>query len=464
MTHVIPLMQNAWFTVLLAAISLLVPLPLLPIAYRRRRAVAVAAFLALSLFIAGTATAKDAEAQSHTLANGIRFVSVYFPGSTNVAIFTFLPMGLAADGLHQAQWAHLVEHLVIRSTVPKDLSVANAETLPDHMRLDFYGNISNWQEGLSHHERWLAGVPFSQAELDAEKPKVKSECDYTAKNFATHKFALAAWAQGYRHAQTNAALLGDIDRAALNDIQTYRDSRLVVVSNVLVCLVGGIEPATALPIISNRLGSIKSGAKPAAPVKLHPGNREMTWDLSARHLLLTWPIADIQSQDFPALQLVAQSLNMRFFSDEQLKKTAGMVIAGADLTTPEGTFFYISASLRPEASAREVQEKLQDYVQQLSSSSDLSLLPMLIQQQTQSLTKLPDIAALKGQMPPGMSVANLEMNIGLQWGMNEFRYGPHKPALVRRFSELKEKNVRSAAKEYLTTSKCSVTKLQLVSR
>src|SRR6267378_3564993 len=62
-THVIPLMQNAWFTVLLVATSLLVPLLLLPIAYRRRRAVAVAAFLVLSLFIAGTATAKEAEAQ-----------------------------------------------------------------------------------------------------------------------------------------------------------------------------------------------------------------------------------------------------------------------------------------------------------------------------------------------------------------------------------------------------------------
>src|SRR2546423_352903 len=77
-------------------------------------------------------------ATESTLTTGIRVVAVYFPGSTNVAIFTYLPMSLTSDGPRQSQWAHLVEHLVIRSTVPADSPVANAETLPDHMHLDFY--------------------------------------------------------------------------------------------------------------------------------------------------------------------------------------------------------------------------------------------------------------------------------------------------------------------------------------
>ena len=104
-------------------------------------------------------------------------------------------LGLASDGPGQAQWSHLVEHLVCRSTGLADLSRANAETLPDHMRLDFYGNAAHWKEGLAHHFRWLEGAPFTEAGLIAEKPKVKSEGDMTAKNFATHKFAIAAWAQ-----------------------------------------------------------------------------------------------------------------------------------------------------------------------------------------------------------------------------------------------------------------------------
>src|SRR5882672_6110111 len=102
-----------------------------------------------------------------TLTNGLRVVAIHFPGSTNASIFTFLPMGLATDGPRQAQWSHLVEHLVIRSTIPEESREANAETLPDHMRLDFYGNIGNWKEGLSHQRRWLEGVPFTEDGLRA---------------------------------------------------------------------------------------------------------------------------------------------------------------------------------------------------------------------------------------------------------------------------------------------------------
>jgi hypothetical protein len=155
---------------------------------------------------------------STNLANGIRVVSVHFPGSTNVSIFTFLPMSLTADGTDQAQWSHLVEHLVIRSTMPVNSPQANAETLPDHMRLDFYGNTANWKEGISHHRRWLEGVPFTEANLAAEKPRVIAECDFTARNFATHKFAVAAWSQGFRHGAKHVALKGDVTKAALTDV------------------------------------------------------------------------------------------------------------------------------------------------------------------------------------------------------------------------------------------------------
>ena len=51
--------------------------------------------------------AKPPATESVTLTNGIRVVAVYFPGSTNVAIFTYSPMSLTSDGPQQSQWAHL---------------------------------------------------------------------------------------------------------------------------------------------------------------------------------------------------------------------------------------------------------------------------------------------------------------------------------------------------------------------
>ena len=391
------------------------------------------------------------------LPNGIRVATVFFPGSTNVSIFTFFPLGLAQDGPRQAQWSHLVEHLVIRSTVPEDLSTANAETMPESLRLDFYGNVGNWETGLSQHRRWLEGVPFTAASLEREKPKVKSECGFTARNLATHKFAMAAWAQGFRHGETNAALLGDIERVSLSQIQAYRDEHLVVLSNVVVCVVGGVEPSRVLSIAREQLGAIKSGAAPVAPVKLYPGNREMTWDLNAHHLVITWPMPTPASEDFAPLLAAGQWLNMRFFSDPEIKRLTGMTFAGADLATPEGSFFYVSASLRPGISFPEVQQKLEQKVQGLSApEEDLSMLAMVSGQLAKSLTTIPDMAALKAQLPPNTDLAMVQGNIGLQWGMAEFRYGSGKATLATRLAQLRAEDLRRVAKKYLVTAKCSV--------
>jgi len=405
--------------------------------------------------------ADNPRAETRVLPNGIRLLDVFFPHSTNVAIFTYLPLGLVTDGPHQAQWSHLLEHLVVQSTIGGDLSKANAETLPDHMRLDYYGTTENWREGLTHHQKWLEGVPFTEASLQAERPKIKAEVDYTTKRFATHKFAWAAWAQALRHNQTNAALQGDIRRVGLKEIEAYRNEHLVVFSNTVVCIVGGIEPARVFALASDRLGAIRSNARPAAAVKLHPGKREITWDLNARHLLLTWSIPAVAADEFPALLAAAQWLNLQLSSDPKLKQAIGMVFAGADLATPEGNSFYVSASLRPGASFPVTQKLLQQYVHYLSSSErDLSLVPMLAKQLAGSLTIVPNPAAMSGRWPPNLTPAMFEMNVGLQWGMNEFRYGPRKPALARRLSEVNEHDVRQAATKFLTRSACSVTTLQ----
>src|SRR5687767_6502994 len=90
--------------------------------------------------IASTASAAVPILHERTLENGIRLRYLYLKDSTNVAMFTYLPIGLAFDDADRGQWSHLLEHLIIRTTVPpgEPLKTVNAETLPDHMRLDFY--------------------------------------------------------------------------------------------------------------------------------------------------------------------------------------------------------------------------------------------------------------------------------------------------------------------------------------
>jgi hypothetical protein len=110
-------------------------------------------------------------------------------------------------------------------------------------------------------------------------------------------------------------LKGDVQRAGLPDVQQYRDARLVVPAAITVCLVGGVDAETFFAEVERQLDQIKSQATPTPPVKLRTGNLDLTWDLDARHLVLTWPIPHFGQDDYAALIAAAQWLNMQFYSD-----------------------------------------------------------------------------------------------------------------------------------------------------
>jgi predicted Zn-dependent peptidase len=385
-----------------------------------------------------------------TLSNGVRVVVVHFPKSTNVSIFTFLPMGLCGDPTGRTQWSHLVEHLVIRSTLPNELARGNAETLPDHMRLDFYGHTGDWKEGLSHHRRWLEGVAFTEASLAAEKPKVVAECDFTSRNLATHKFAVAAWSQASRHSNSHVAIKGDVLRAKLEEVQRFRDDHLFVPRQTTVCVVGGVDAQTFLAEAGNQLGKLTSPARLAAAVTPRTGKLEVTWDLDARHLLLVWPLPGFGDADFASLMTAAQWLTMQYFADKELKKLSGPTFAGADLVTPEGNYFFISASLRPGASFAEVEKLLRAQLNKLSDNPiDSFRLGMLGRQLASSLSVVGDPALMMGQIPPGMSRGMLEGNFGLAFGMNVHRYGAQRETLARNLAKVSPSAIRKAVGKYL---------------
>jgi predicted Zn-dependent peptidase len=54
----------------------------------------------------------------------------------------------------------------------------------------------------------------------------------------------------------------------------------------------------------------------------------------------------------------------------------------------------------------------------------------------------------------------LEMNLGLQWGMNEFRYGSQKSALARRLAALNADKVRQAARKHLAGGQCTMVSIR----
>lgn len=390
------------------------------------------------------------------LSNGISVVVVHLPESPHVSLFTFLPLGLAVDGPDQAQWSHLVEHLVIRSTISGDLRQANAETMPDHMRLDFNGDTGNWKEGLAHHKRWLAGVPFTAENLAAEKPKVIAECDFTAQTFATHKFGLAAWAQGFRHGKSHVRIKGDVLEATLEMVQRHRDEALFIPAATTICIVGGVDPKSFLAEAERELGRLESRAKPipaTQPSTARSG--DLTWDMDAHHLVQTWPIPDPSHQDYAALLAAAQWLNMQLFSDASLKEVAGLTLAGADLFIPEGTFFYISASLRPPGQTEVIEKQVRAHLSRLAANGEAAA--QLGPQLAFSMRQVPNLAAIQAQAAPGVSRSMIEGNAGLWFATLAHRYKANREDLAKRLGRVSRAEIQNAVGKYLTDERRTVT-------
>jgi hypothetical protein len=153
--------------------------------------------------------------------------------------------------------------------------------------------------------------------------------------------------------------------------------------------------------------------------------------------------------------VAAQCLNMQMFGDAELKRLCGMTMAGCDLATPEGTFFFVSASLRPEADTEDLRARLLAAVDRLSADSSIPV-SMIRGRLAESLTRVPDPQVLKAQTPPDVSLAMIEANLGLQFGMHEHRYGSRRGTLAKEIFDTSPERMREVVRKHLVTAKAAV--------
>ncbi|HEV2293979.1 MAG TPA: insulinase family protein [Tepidisphaeraceae bacterium] len=413
------------------------------------------------LAVARPAAAAAPTLHRRTLPNGVEVCYLHAKGSTNFSMFTFLPMGLAWDDAGHAQWAHLIEHLVIRTTVPGPLTNVNAETLPDHMRLDYYGSEGNWREGVRHHARWLAGEPFTDESVRVEPARANAETEHAVRMLATHKFATAAWGQVCRHGADRAAVQGDIMAIGRAALQAYRDERLVIPAHITVCAIGGVDPTEFLAAAEEALAAAKGADSDAsgavAPVNaraaqaLQPGERQATWDLEARHVMLTWPIPSPEKdpEAYAALMVLGRLLWMDMAQDRELQRSFGMVLTGTDLRSPEGSYFYVSAPVRPEAGGDV--KALVDRVSHLLGTIK-QLPPAGVRQVAAQLVAEMDVmdpAVLLAAAPAHLKPQMVEAQVAITWGTAEYRMGSRRAALGTALRAVTVAQLRRVVSEYL---------------
>ena len=388
-----------------------------------------------------------------TLSNGIRVVSLYVEDSTDVAIFSYLPLGLVADGKAKTQWSHLIEHLTLRTTGPIDYPSSSAETMADNMRLDFIGNADNWTQGLERHAKWLSGLPFSAESLAEELPNALSEIDATEMRFATHKWAFAAWNQIFRHGETDISMRGDVQSAQLSELQEYRDRHLVQADRVLLCVIGGVDAETLQPVMEAQLGSINLTAEtlpPATAAAETAKDQVVTWDINVTHYMETYAIPNVENRDYPGLYMASLLLRIACMQDVQLKELIGFVSCGVDLITPEQIYLYVSASLKPDTDIETVKQRIRQLINRLKQPANNAQVPMYTQFLSMELSSPPDMTMVMQQKPAGMTETMMLGAIGLQWGMLEYQYDETLPQLASAFANVSATDVADAVRRYLT--------------
>jgi len=398
------------------------------------------------------------EPERFTLENGIRVVLLPLPESEDLSMFAFLPLGLANDGAGKTQWSHLLEHLATRSS-GATMQQANAETLPDHMRIDFYGSAGEWKESIDRLARSLGDLSCTEDLLEGEKRKIEEECANTSQRQATHKFAIAAWNQAVRHGNTHPEIMGDVRKATCREIRDYGSAYLIRPGKMVICAIGGLDPAEFRAVLEEKIDGIVSGAGELPAAEPKSGTLEVTWDLPTRHVILSWPIPGVDDPAYPALFAASRLVPAHLYQDSRIRKTAGQVFAGADLFAPEGNRFYVNAVLLPGATFEEVERSLMDHIRRLRDPAPLSPQESLFPAQLAiQLTQVPDpeVAAYGA---PGVSRRMVEANIGLQYGMQEFHLGAHRDAVAESLRRMKPKELAETVAKYLTDETLSVCRI-----
>ena len=408
---------------------------------------------------AASPPAKPPEITRFSLENGIRVVILHFPDSRNISIISCLPLGFASDGAGQAQWSHLLEHMTLRTTGPiANYRERNGETMPDLMHLDFMGDAADWEKGLDLHARWLSGLPFPEEVLREEAARAVAEVDATAARLATHKWAVAAWNQVCRHGRSHAAVRRDLVEAEKDVLELYRDRYLVRPERTVICIAGGVGPSVLKPYLSNRfsdIGEKGKGTPPAAPDRMAAtGSRgRATWDLEARHYMEAYAIPGPGHEDHAALAVAARLLLASLYTDQELKGRTSFTLCGTDLVSPESSFLYVSAPLKPGASPDDVAARVRHHLETISRGASAALISMAASGFSRELSAPGDPEQAQKNLRVSIDRGMIEGNIALQWGLSEYRYGSGLAGMAEAVGKVSGSDLAAVVAKYLTPEK-----------
>jgi predicted Zn-dependent peptidase len=419
---------------------------------------------------------------------GTRFSVLEAKQAPKESLFAFVPTSLLDDAAGQTQMAHVLEHMLIRSTEKEGLSdgeiTFNGETNEVALRLEVFAPPKLAQAGLKKLLGWLQATEFDAAVLEAEKQKIAAEIESTGRNGFTHKWAIAAWNQVARRGRSHAAVRGDVTAATAEQVEAAADDR-VDLSKVRIVAVGPLPVAAVKSLAQQELaqaqglGALAGGlagatakrheaeaAKRARDLKpLASGELEATWDLQNGHALAWFLLPNATADDAAAALVLSLWIGVRLQADPDLKARKIVAIASSDAVVPEGRVVMLSASLPVDADLpggfAACDRAFDAAVAQLFiPSPQLGLMEEFLKREAAELGSTPDFQTLRRQLAgrPGLDL--LEAQVALNLAMRELSSNHTSSELAAAVGRLTKAKLEALAKERLAPKRRSTLHLR----
>lgn len=337
---------------------------------------------------------------------GVRVIIICAPNARRQSTFTFLPVHLGNDDAQRAQWSHLLEHMLIRTTDAEGLHADgvtfNGETTDTYLRLETMAEPARWKQALDRHARWVHAKAFDAQRLEREKTLIAGEEQSTSAQGFTDKFAIAAWNQIVTHNQPAANVHGDVQGANIDDVAAYAASRVRLDDSILIATIGPTSVDDMRAEIERLFAEVKPPAKsepftpPPVPAT-QPQTLQATWDLPTRHMLWWWPLPDDRPQTLAAATAVARALMLRVRSRRDLAGAARQTLVHPAVVTRAGAFLVldvcVNADAKPDAMTKTVLECAAALCDRTAASSRQSIV-FAARLAAQELDPAPDFAAM----------------------------------------------------------------------
>ncbi|HWB21176.1 MAG TPA: hypothetical protein VG711_12830 [Phycisphaerales bacterium] len=255
--------------------------------------------------------------ERYTLANGTPVLAVHVDGAARQALFDFQPIGLIDDKPAQAQYAHLLEHMLIRSTERGRLNTwgleINGETTAQTMRLEIFADESRWDEALEKQTMWLREGQLDWKNLDGEKNAIAMEEQTTAASGFTNKFALAAWNQIVRQGLKEAHVHGDAQGGAIEPVLDMVHARRAVGPQMMIGAIGPMDLKDVRETLGKTFGALHAvqATRPAGMAKNSEILKDFRaqWDMPTKHMMRWWKVGEVSAKRIRNLSPAVQKKN-----------------------------------------------------------------------------------------------------------------------------------------------------------